>query len=148
MRNYLWRIKNFVSSWFVHKTVGARALVVNEGKVLLIKHSYISGWYTIGGAVEKGETPVQAIQRELWEEVGVRCLALPKLFHVYHNTREKRDDYIVFYLVDHFEKEIVSSAEILDEKWFELHDLPHDISPATQRRIEEYTGKRSINEKW
>ncbi|WP_051131935.1 NUDIX domain-containing protein [Legionella tunisiensis] len=74
---------------FGHKTIGARALVINEDKVLLVKHSYTPGWYTIGGAVEKGETPIEAVQRELFEEVGVKCLTLPKLFSVYHNHREK-----------------------------------------------------------
>lgn len=148
MRNYLWQIKKIILSLLGHKTVGARALVINDNKVLLVKHSYTPGWYTIGGAVEKGETPVEAVQRELFEEVGVKCLTLPKLFSVYHNHREKRDDYVVFYLVDKFEKEWVSSDEILDAQWFELQALPHDISPATQRRIDEYIGTRMVDECW
>lgn len=148
MRSYLWQIKKIILSVFGHKTIGARALVINDDKVLLVKHSYTPGWYTIGGAVEKGETPVEAVQRELFEEVGVKCLTLPKLFSVYHNHREKRDDYVVFYLVDKFEKELVSSTEILDAQWFELHALPHDISPATQRRIDEYIGVRKVDERW
>ncbi|MBA2651302.1 MAG: NUDIX domain-containing protein [Tatlockia sp.] len=82
MRKYLGRIKSFMFSLFVNKSVGARALVIQEGKVLLIKHRYTSGWYTIGGAVEAGETPIEAVQRELGEEVGIRCLNLPKLFSV------------------------------------------------------------------
>ncbi|MBA3536208.1 MAG: NUDIX domain-containing protein [Tatlockia sp.] len=148
MRKYLGRIKSFAFSLFVNKSVGARALVICKGKVLLIKHSYTPGWYTIGGAVEAGETPVEAIQRELAEEVGIHCLSLPKLFSVYHNDRENRDDYIIFYLVDNFEKKAVRSLEILAEQWFELENLPADISPATHRRIEEYNSKRVIDEHW
>jgi ADP-ribose pyrophosphatase YjhB (NUDIX family) len=148
VRNYLGRIKSFAFSLFVNKSVGARALVIHEDKVLLIKHSYTSGWYTIGGAVEAGETPVEAVQRELREEAGIHCLSTPKLFSVYHNDREKRDDYIIFYLVNNFEKKEVRSLEIRAEQWFELENLPADISPATQRRIEEYSGKRVINERW
>ena len=148
MRKYLGRIKSFIFSLFVNKSVGARALVIQEGKVLLVKHRYTSGWYTIGGAVEAGETPIEAVQRELGEEVGLRCLTPPKLFNVYHNSRENRDDYILFYLVDKFEKKAVRSLEILEEQWFELDNLPTEISPATQRRIEEYSGKRAIDERW
>lgn len=148
MRKYLGRIKSLAFSLFVNKTVGARALVIHEDKVLLIKHSYAPGWYTIGGAVEKGETPIEAVQRELFEEVGIKCLALPKLFGVYHNNREKRDDYVIFYLVEKFEKEKVRSFEISEEKWFDIQNLPKDISPATQRRIEEYMERRIIDERW
>ncbi|KTD25742.1 MULTISPECIES: NUDIX domain-containing protein [Legionella] len=148
MRKYLGRIKSLAFSLFVNKSVGARSLVIREGKVLLIKHTYGLGWYTIGGAVDRGETPVQAIQRELLEEVGITCLALPKLFGVYHSNHEKRDDYIVFYLVEQFEKKPVRSFEILDEQWFDLKNLPQEVTPATKRRIEEYMGKRAIDERW
>ncbi|ARG97124.1 NUDIX domain-containing protein [Legionella micdadei] len=148
MRNFLGRIKSFVFSLFVDKRVGARALVIQENRVLLIKHTYVTGWYTIGGAIEAGETPIQAVQRELWEEAGITCLALPKLFSVYHSNHENRDDYIVLYLVEQFEKKPVRSFEILDEQWFDLKNLPEDISPATKRRIEEYIGNRVIDERW
>ncbi|WED44666.1 NUDIX domain-containing protein [Legionella cardiaca] len=148
MRHLLWQIKNKILSLLALRTVGARALVIKEEKVLLVKHSYITGWYTIGGGVKRGETPIQAIQRELFEEVGIRCLTEPQLFNVYHNSREKRDDYIVFYLIENFAKEIVASREISDERWFDLQNLPEDISPATQRRIEEYQGSRCIDERW
>lgn len=148
MRHILWKIKNFVLSCLPLRTIGARALVLQNDKVLLVKHSYTPGWYTIGGGVKRGETPVQAVQRELFEEVGIKCLEEPRLFNVYHNSREKRDDYIVFYLIENFAKEKVSSAEILEEQWFELHNLPVDISPATQRRIEEYRGARGASGRW
>ncbi len=148
MRKYLGQIKSFAFSFFVKKSVGARALVILEGKVLLVRHRYTSGWYTIGGGVKSRERPIETVQRELAEEVGIRCLSSPKLLSVYHNFREKRDDYILFYLVDHFEKQAVKSFEILAEQWFDLEDLPPDISPATQRRIEEYLGQRIIDEHW
>ncbi|CDZ78775.1 nucleoside triphosphate pyrophosphohydrolase [Legionella massiliensis] len=148
MRKFIGRVKSLAFSLFVNKSVGARALVIHEGKVLLVKHSYTPGWYTIGGAVDAGETPIEAVQRELSEEVGIRCLTLPRLFSVYHNNHEKRDDYIIFYLVDKFEKNAVRSLEIMDEQWFDLDNLPTDISPATHRRIEEYQGSRIIDEHW
>ncbi|KTC81479.1 NUDIX domain-containing protein [Legionella brunensis] len=148
MRHFLWKIKSIFLSLLPLKTVGARALVIKDDKVLLIKHSYISGWYTIGGGVKRGETPVQAVQRELFEEVGIKCLTEPRLFNVYHSSKEKRDDYIVFYLIENFAKEVMTSVEISDARWFDLQNLPEDISPATQRRIEEYKGSRGIDERW
>ena len=77
-------------------TVGVRAVLVREGQVLLVRHTYQDHWYLPGGGVKKGETLTEAIitalrerlQREagrarvkrLCEElrrIGERCAALP-----------------------------------------------------------------------
>ncbi|ASQ46482.1 NUDIX domain-containing protein [Legionella clemsonensis] len=148
MRHFLWKIKNKILSMLPIKTLGVRALVINDKKVLLVKHSYINGWYTIGGGVKQGETPLQAIQRELFEEVGIKCLDKPRLFNIYYNLKEKREDYIVFYIVENFIQQKVNSVEILDKAWFNLNELPSKISPATQRRLEEYQKIRPLEEIW
>ena len=50
-------------------TLGVRAVVVDaEGRVFLIKHSYISGWHLPGGGVEVGETLRDALKRECKEQ--------------------------------------------------------------------------------
>jgi 8-oxo-dGTP diphosphatase len=52
----------------------ARIVVINnEDKVLLLKmhNSGKSFWLTPGGKIEDGETPLQAAQRELFEETGI-----------------------------------------------------------------------------
>lgn len=148
MLNIIWKIKNAFLSIFFSRTIGARALVIRNNQVLLVKHTYISGWYTIGGAIEKGESPLQALQRELREEVGLICPDSPKLFGAYYNHIKGRDDYIFFYIVTKFEQQPAHSLEILEAKWFSLDALPEGISPATLRRIEEYRGLKSINDIW
>jgi len=130
------------------KTIGARALVVDNNKVLFIKHTYQKGWFTIGGAVEKNETPLQAIQRELLEEVGVISLTPPELFGLYYNDFEKRDDYVAFYIVKSFKMEESNSPEIADMQWFPFDSLPEDITPATKRRLQEFLGQREKSDKW
>ncbi|MDE7423966.1 MAG: NUDIX domain-containing protein [Lachnospiraceae bacterium] len=41
-----------------------------NGKLLLSRHKDRSTWETQGGHIEKGETPLQAAKRELYEESG------------------------------------------------------------------------------
>jgi 8-oxo-dGTP pyrophosphatase MutT (NUDIX family) len=128
--------------------MGARALVVQENQVLLIKHTYMPEWHTIGGGVDPGETGLQAVIRELQEEVGIETLEEPSLFGFYHNTHQKHDDYVAFYVCTHFKRKGAKSREIEEAKWFPLHALPSDISPGTKRRIEEYLGERPISDRW
>lgn len=131
-----------------HITLGARALVIEDDRILLVRHTYINGWYSIGGGVEKNESTLDAAKRELREEVGIIVNDTPPLLGIYHNTREKRDDYVAVYICKNFNKVATSSSEIAEEKWFALDQLPNDISPATKRRIEEYLGLRPLSDKW
>lgn len=149
MIRFLWKLKNLLLSILPVKTLGARALVIKDHQVLLVKHTYTPGWCTIGGGVNKGESPVEAVQRELIEEAGIQCQTPPKLFNVYYNTYEKRDDYIVFYIVEKFKPvPRPTSDEIADIQWFSLDNLPFDISKSTLKRIKEYRGSQKIGERW
>lgn len=130
------------------KVVGARALVVRNQQVLLVSHTYNEGWYTIGGVVEKGESPFNAIKRELIEEAGINVTEKPKLINVYHSLNRGKDDYVFFYCVEAFNESTFSSFEIEEARWFSLDNLPKDITPATKRRIEEYMGTRKITDQW
>ncbi len=148
IRTLFFNLRRLVFAFFRIRTIGARALVVCDGEILLIKHTYQKGWYTIGGAVEKGESTLKAVKRELWEEVGLITKKTPQLFGVYFNRNDWRDDHVILYVVKDFTMEDVDSDEIAEKKWYSFDDLPEDASPATRRRIDEYLGKAPISDKW
>ena len=50
---------------------GSRAIIVEDGKILLA-HEVNSGWWLIpGGGLEEGETPESCVIREVEEEAGM-----------------------------------------------------------------------------
>ena len=61
--------------------LGANAVIVCNGKLLLEKRADCDLWGLVGGGVKRKETTLQAITREIWEELGLRisCEKLRKL---------------------------------------------------------------------
>lgn len=119
-------------------TLGVRGVVLIEDRVLLVRHSYVPGWYLPGGGVEPGETAEEALARELDEEAGVRLTARPELFGLYHNQAAHRLDHVALYVCRHWQRESRRrTAEIVACELFPLAALPDDATPATRARLQE-----------
>jgi 8-oxo-dGTP pyrophosphatase MutT (NUDIX family) len=122
-------------------TVGARVMVVDGDKVLLIRHTYVPGWQFPGGGVGPGETFEEAGARETLEETGYRVSGPMELFGLYHNTSPVTDrDHVAFYVATSFKHEFERKPnhEIAEVGWFDRHALPDKVTPATSQRIDEY----------
>ena len=55
--------------------LGANAIITCNGKILLEKRRDCDIWGLVGGGVKKQETPLQAITREIYEELCLRIAA-------------------------------------------------------------------------
>ncbi len=130
-----WRVRRPLS-------VGVRVLLIRDDQVLLIRHTYMHSWFAPGGGVERGETLEHAIRREAREEVGA-TLADLQLMGIYTSFKESKSDHVVMFVSTDFEVDGTSDREIEETRWFPLDALPDDLSPATARRIEDYTQGRS-----
>ena len=149
MLSFLYLIRNILLRFFRYKTIGVSALVIKGTEVLIVEHTYKKGWYFPGGGVERDESTILAIRRELFEEVGVELRSEPKLFSVYLNKVDGRDDYVVFYICDDFiEHSHKCSFEIKEKRWCDIAKLPSGMSPSNKRRIEEYIDKSKISDRW
>ena len=132
-------------------TVGVRGLILDgEGRIFLVKHSYVAGWHLPGGGVETGETLIAALDRELREEGNIEPTEPPVLHAVYFNRRVSRRDHVALFVVRSF-RQIAPpqpNSEIIAHGFFAPKELPEDTSRATRERIAEVVTGRPAAEIW
>jgi 8-oxo-dGTP pyrophosphatase MutT (NUDIX family) len=76
--------------------VAAGALFFDQhGNVLLVKPTYKEGWDIPGGYVEPGETPSEACEREIREELGID-VAISRLLAVDWAPSGQEGDKVLF----------------------------------------------------
>jgi ADP-ribose pyrophosphatase YjhB (NUDIX family) len=71
-----------------------------DGKILLVKPNYREYWTLPGGMVDHGETPEQALHRELKEELGLDLAVGPLLVIDWAPAYAQRPRPIVYFLFD------------------------------------------------
>lgn len=132
-------------------TLGVRGVLRDaQGRVFLVKHSYVSGWHLPGGGVEPGETLLAALGRELAEEGNIELTEPPTLHAIYFNRRVSRRDHVVLYVVRYF-RQIAPpqpNQEIVAHGFFAVDALPPDTTRATRARIDEVLNERAPTELW
>lgn len=132
-------------------TLGVRAVVLDaDNRVLLVRHTYVSGWYLPGGGVEVGQSFREAMLRELMEEGRIEVLGEPALLGVYLNRHVSLRDHVAVYVVREFRQDRAPepNREIAETGFFALDALPDDTTQGTRLRIAEVLGTRSVGTTW
>jgi ADP-ribose pyrophosphatase YjhB (NUDIX family) len=132
-------------------TLGVRGLVIDEqGRVFLVKHTYVRGWHLPGGGVEPGESVLDALARELKEEGNIDLVDTPKQFGVYFQPALSQRDHVVLFVVERFRQPAppVPDHEITEHGFFERDALPPDTSVSTRARIAEVMMGAAVSPLW
>lgn len=132
-------------------TMGVRAACFDEaGRLFLVRHSYVPGWHLPGGGIERGETALEALAKEMREEGNLVLGAPPRLVHVYFNRQTSRRDHVLLYRCEGVTQLAprLKDREIVEASFFALDALPADTTAATRRRLEELAGRAPFSDVW
>lgn len=150
-----WLLRRLLRAWARlsrGKTLGARAVVLNAaGEIVLVRHTYMCGWWLPGGGIERGETAEAALRRELVEEAGVEAIAPPTLLSIHSNDPRFPGDHVLLYRLgagDWRPCEARPAREIAEVRWFALDALPGELAGGTCARIEEAVGGARPSPYW
>ncbi len=112
-----------------------------EGQVLLVKPTYKPHWELPGGMVEADESPRDAAQREIAEELGLDCAAGRLLVLDWVSPTDDRPEGVVTV----FEGKVLSDTEVArivvppEElhgfAFFDLSEVGEVLPPVLARRI-------------
>ena len=105
----------------------AAALIVRGGEVLIGQRRpdqpMAMQWEFPGGKIESGESPEQALARELEEELGIHAVIGPRVTHIRHNYRHGGAVDLLFFAVHEFTGELQNRI-YHEVRWVKLEDLP------------------------
>jgi 8-oxo-dGTP pyrophosphatase MutT (NUDIX family) len=121
-------------------TLGVRGVVLDgDGKVFLVRHSYVAGWHLPGGGVEVGETFLEALRRELMEEGRIDLTGAPVLHGLFFNGHVSRRDHVAVYVVRQFRQDRLPKPnhEIVECGFYAAGALPAETTRGTRLRIAE-----------
>jgi ADP-ribose pyrophosphatase YjhB (NUDIX family) len=132
-------------------TLGVRGVVVDgDGRVFLVKHSYVAGWHLPGGGVEVGETFGEALRRELAEEGRIEIVGEPALLGLFLNSHVSRRDHVAVFLIRQFRQDRLPepNREIIACGFFATDALPAGTTEGTRLRIAEALEGRAPIPTW
>ena len=134
-------------------TLGVRGIAIDaQGRVCLVRHTYVRGWYLPGGGIEPRETAVASMIREFREEaeIVVDPDAPLRLHGFFLNLAHRGRDHIAVFIAPGFavSKPKVPDREIAECAFFPLDALPPDTTRGTLERLNEVREGRPASAVW
>lgn len=123
--------------------VGVGAVVIKENKILLIKRGKPprkGDWSLPGGAIELGETTVEAVKREIKEETGL-SITLDNVIDIVDFVEHSSENQIKFHyvLIDYlaFYKEgtLKAGSDADSAEFFSIEDAVEMVNWSETKRI-------------
>lgn len=118
--------------------VGIKAVIVNNGKALVVSDPRFKGYDLPGGKIDEGESIEEALKRELREELGIESFEMGEILYAlerygYHvaNTSIM----LIFYKATANTNKIMLNDEHSEFRWIDKSELKQLIAEDKIRNI-------------
>lgn len=140
LRNYQ-DDKSFYAS-LPRKRIGVGVLLFYQNDLLIVQPTYNPGWILPGGTVEAEESPMEALHREVMEELSLRIVPTQLLAIDYIHNRDVKGEYLQLLfsaqpLTSQQAQEIeLPPYELKDHKFVHWEKALTLLTPAASRRVQ------------
>ena len=126
---------------FVDPKVAAAVLVVQDGRVLLVRRvnePFRGMWTLPAGFVNGGEDPAEAAQRECLEETGL-SVRVTRVYDIVSGREHPRGaDFVIVYQAEITGGDMKAEDDADAVEWFDKDHLPRLAFLATQKVLQSF----------
>lgn len=127
-----------------------RLVLEVDNRILMLERRLRGGGFTLaGGYIKPGETPREAVVREVSEETGMVLKEEDlEMLHVLHYQNTTTTSVVFFFRAKKWEgKPVNMEPEKFSQlKWFPIKKLPLDTRPVIKKALGEWLNNRSYSE--
>lgn len=126
---------------FTDPKVAAAALIVQEGRVLLVRRvnePFRGLWTLPAGFIDGGEDPAREAERECLEETGL-TVRVTRVFDIVSGREHPRGaDFIIVYEAEVMSGDMKPGDDADAVEWFDKNNLPPLAFRATQKVLQSF----------
>ena len=130
-------------------TLGVRAMIVQDGQVLLVRGHGSTRWTPPGGGMKRGESVREAAVREAREETGCRVEA-ERLLGLYLSVHDGMTNHVAVFVCRALSAPTSAlNIEIAEARWWPLDALPDEVSHELPAMLEACAaGAVGLDRRW
>lgn len=119
-------------------SAGAVVFYLGDEAEYLLLHYEAGHWDFPKGAIEPGESELDTVRREVWEETGIKDFEIipgfrKKIQYFYRKSRQLVRKTVIFYLARSFTKDVTLSYEHVGYIWLGYEEALRRLTFKTAR---------------